>query len=140
MVRVMSEWITNKRPFGIGQELFREGQPPRDAFLIERGRVEISKMQGDRKVILGYREAGDVVGEMALIDNAPRSATAIAVEPTVCVIITEKLFHEHLNRVTPLLRKVLLTFTRNLRTMGEQVVGTPAEIPAQPLLEVHDET
>lgn len=79
----MGEWVTNKVPFGVGQELFREGQPPRDAFLIERGRVEISKTQGGERVVLGYRETGDILGEMALIDNNPRSATATAIEPTV---------------------------------------------------------
>ena len=47
----MSDWVTNKRPFGTGQEIFREGQPPRDAFLVERGRIEISRQVGERKVI-----------------------------------------------------------------------------------------
>ena len=117
----MGEWVTNKVPFGVGQDLFREGQPPRDAFLIERGRVEISKNQGGERVVLGYRETGDILGEMALIDNNPRSATATAVEPTVCVVITSKLFNEHLTRATPLLRRILVTFSRNLRAMSERV-------------------
>jgi CRP-like cAMP-binding protein len=116
----MSEWVTNKVPFGVGQDLFREGQPPRDAYLIERGRVQISKTSGEEKIILGYREAGDVVGEMALIDNQPRSATATAVEPTVCVVITSKLFNDHMARATPLLRRILVTFTRNLRDMSKR--------------------
>jgi len=97
----MSEWVTNKQPFGIGQELFKQGQPPRHAYLIERGKVE------------------------ALIDNSPRMATATAVEPTVCVVITESLFKEHLGRATPLLKKILLTFTGNLRSMGERALGLP---------------
>jgi CRP/FNR family cyclic AMP-dependent transcriptional regulator len=120
----MSDWVTRKQPFGIGQELFREGQPPRDAYLIERGKVEVSRKNGDQKVIIGYRATGDIVGEMALIDNTPRMATATAVEPTVCVVITESLFKEHLSKATPLLKKILLTFTGNLRAMGERVLSS----------------
>lgn len=121
----MTDWgtnkVTNKQPFGIGQEIFRQGQPPRDAYLIERGKVEISRSttSGD-KTVIGFKEVGDVFGEMALIDNSPRMATATAVEPTVCVVITASLFAEHLNRATPLLKKILTTFTKNLRSMSER--------------------
>jgi CRP-like cAMP-binding protein len=131
----MADWIQNKQPFGIGQEIFRQGQPPRDAYLIERGKVEISVMSNDRKVVIGYKQTGDVFGEMALIDKAPRMATATAVEPTVCVVITQSLFDEHLGKATPLLRKVLTTFTSNLRSVGERVGGKAprkAEAPAEP--------
>jgi CRP-like cAMP-binding protein len=116
----MTDWVTNKQPFGVGQELFKQGQPPRDAYLIERGKVEISRMNGDQKVVIGYRKTGEIVGEMALIDKTPRMATATAVEPTVCVVITEGLFSEHLGRATPLLKKILTTFTDNLRAMAER--------------------
>lgn len=119
----MSNWVINKQPFGISQELFRQGQPPRDAYLIERGRVEISRLQGDTKVVLGHREVGEIVGEMALIDGAPRTATATAMEPTVCVVISQKLFQEHLQRATPLLRSILTTFTKNMRSMTDRATG-----------------
>jgi len=131
----MADWIQNKQPFGVGQEIFRQGQPPRDAYLIERGKVEISVTTNDRKVVLGYKQTGDVFGEMALIDKTPRMATATAVEPTVCVVITQSLFDEHLNKATPLLKKVLTTFTANLRAVGEKVSGAarkPAAAPAEP--------
>ena len=131
----MADWIQNKQPFGVGQEIFRQGQPPRDAYLIERGKVEISVTTNDRKVVIGYRQTGDVFGEMALIDKAPRMATATAVEPTVCVVITQSLFDEHLGKATPLLKKVLMTFTANLRSVGERVSGAtrkPAAAPAEP--------
>lgn len=120
----MSDWVTHKQSFDPGQELFLEDQPPCNAYLIEKGRVEVSKIRDGVKVLLGYRDEGDVVGEMALIDNSPRSATATAIEPTVCVVITQKLFDEHMARLTPLLRQVLLTFTRNLRHMGDQFAKT----------------
>lgn len=126
----MSDWVMNKQPFGVGQEIFRAGQPPRDAYLIERGKVEISVMNNDKKVVIGHKGVGDVFGEMALIDKAPRMATAIAVEPTVCVVITQSLFDEHLGKATPLLKKILMTFTSNLRSVGERVSGAARKAPA----------
>jgi CRP-like cAMP-binding protein len=131
----MSDWVQNKQPYGVGQEIFRQGQPPRDAYLIERGKVEISRTNNGAKVVIGYKGVGDVFGEMALIDKAPRMATAIAIEPTVCVVITQSLFDEHLGKATPLLKKVLMTFTSNLRAVGERVAGgapRPAAAPAEP--------
>jgi CRP-like cAMP-binding protein len=131
----MSDWIQNKQPFGVGQEIFRQGQPPRDAYLIERGKVEISRTNNGQKIVIGYRETGDIFGEMALIDQAPRMATATAIEPTVCVVITASLFNEHLGKATPLLKKILTTFTGNLRAVGERVSGGGArkvEAPAEP--------
>lgn len=115
-----TDWVTKRVPFGAGQDLFREGQPPRDAYLVERGRIEVSKEIDGQKVILGYKEPGDIIGEMALIDAKPRSATATAVEPTVCVLITSALFQEHLSRATPMLKKILNTFTKNLRDLSER--------------------
>lgn len=126
----MSDWVTNKQPFGVGQEVFKQGQPPRDAYLIERGKVEISVTNNGKKVVLAYKEAGDVFGEMALIDKAPRMATATAVEPTVCVVITQGLFDEHLGKATPLLKKILSTFTGNLRAIGERASGAARKAPA----------
>ncbi|MBI3514436.1 MAG: cyclic nucleotide-binding domain-containing protein [Proteobacteria bacterium] len=123
----MTDMVPNKQPFGVRQEIFRQGDPPRDAYLIERGRVEISRLNGDQKVIVGYKQTGDIFGEMALIDHAPRMATATAVEPTVCVVITESLFKEHLGKATPMLKKILTTFTGNLRTMSERASGLPAD-------------
>jgi len=120
----MNDWVTEQISFDAGQELFKEGHPPQDAYLIKKGRVEITKSIDGRTVVVGYRNEGDVVGEMALIDKSPRSATATATEPTVCIVITEKLFNEHMSRVTPLLRQVLMTFTANLRDMGNQFART----------------
>lgn len=110
-------------PFGAGQELFRQGQPPHGAYLIERGRIEISFELEGEKIVVGYREPGELVGEMALIDQLPRSATATAVEPTVCIIVPEALLAEHIARATPMIKKLLSTFSKNLRdAIDNQIV------------------
>ncbi len=68
------------RTFVPGDVLLREGDTGDAAYLIESGHVEISKMVDGRRVVLNTLGPGAIVGEMALIDRAPRSATVTAVE------------------------------------------------------------
>ena len=123
----MADTIPTKQPYTAHQEIFRQGDLPADAYLIERGKVEISHVHGGQKTIVGYKQTGDIFGEMALIDHAPRMATATAVEPTVCVVITESLFKEHLGKATPMLKKILTTFASNLRSITERASGKPTD-------------
>jgi len=123
----MADTVPTKQPYTAHQEIFRQGDLPSDAYLIERGKVEISHVSGGHKTIVGYKQTGDIFGEMALIDHAPRMATATAVEPTVCVIITAGLFKEHLDKATPMLKKILTTFTSNLRSISERASGKPVD-------------
>lgn len=61
----------------VGSVLLSEGQPGREAFIIMSGRAEIRV--GDQ--VVGHVGDGDLVGEMALLDTRPRSATVVAVTP-----------------------------------------------------------
>lgn len=70
-----------------GEVLFREGDSGDTLHLIRRGSVTVSRQLDGREVVLAYVPAGNHVGEMALLGNAPRSATvtaAIATE-TICL-------------------------------------------------------
>src|SRR5262245_17643516 len=61
-----------------GQTLFKEGEPGERAYVIKEGQLEILKAAGGREVLLAVREPGDVSGEGALLEEAPRMATARA--------------------------------------------------------------
>jgi CRP-like cAMP-binding protein len=63
-----------------GTVLFAEGDDGDKACLILEGEVEILKVSGEREVLLAVRGPGDVIGEMALLDAAPRMATVRARE------------------------------------------------------------
>jgi CRP-like cAMP-binding protein len=75
--------MSKMREFKAGQVIFRENDAGDTAFLIERGRVEIVKGSGKATVHIAYIEANQPFGEMSMIDDKPRSATAVAVEDTV---------------------------------------------------------
>jgi CRP/FNR family transcriptional regulator, cyclic AMP receptor protein len=63
-----------------GQALFTEGDLADRVFIIEHGWVMISSIApGGREIVLGIRGPGDVIGDLSVLDGAPRSATAVAV-------------------------------------------------------------
>jgi CRP-like cAMP-binding protein/Fe-S-cluster-containing hydrogenase component 2 len=61
-----------------GEAILTEGEGGRDIFVIRRGSMVVEKSIGGRPVFLSYLPAGSYVGEMALIDGAPRTATVRA--------------------------------------------------------------
>lgn len=60
---------------GPDEVLFQEGEAGDRAYVIVEGEVQIIKVTGEREVLLARRGSGDVIGEMALLDSAPRMAT-----------------------------------------------------------------
>ena len=70
-----------------GQELFEEGSVGDCAYIIKEGSLEIIKQSGDREILLAVRETGEVIGEMALLEDAPRTASVRAREDSLLLSI-----------------------------------------------------
>jgi CRP-like cAMP-binding protein len=85
-----------------GQVLFREGDRPDGLYVIESGRIRIAKGQGDRPGtyarFLATLEPGEVFGEMALVLDAPRSATALADSDCALHRLSRSAFDELMGR------------------------------------------
>ena len=90
-----------------GEALFREGDPPTTAFLIEAGEIEISMLQHGKRVVLSRLSPGDLLGEMAVIDDAARTATAIAATDCVLFPIDREQITERLAATDPIIRSLL---------------------------------
>jgi CRP/FNR family transcriptional regulator, cyclic AMP receptor protein len=75
-----------RRRYAPGDVVVREGDPARDMFLVLSGRLEVRKGPG---VTLGELGPGDCLGEMALIDTKPRSATVQVVETAELMMLAE---------------------------------------------------
>ena len=84
------------RKFKAGEVLFSEGDRSDGLYLIRKGSVMVSRTIGGREVVLSYVSAGNYVGEMALMLDAPRSATVRAAVPCEAIVLLA-------NRVTDLL-------------------------------------
>jgi EAL domain-containing protein (putative c-di-GMP-specific phosphodiesterase class I) len=90
-----------------GELLFREGDEPGAAFLIESGTVEVKTHQRGREVVLSLLGPGDLVGEMAVIDDAPRTATATAVSAAVLFPLDRQQIADRLAATDPIVRSLL---------------------------------
>jgi signal transduction histidine kinase len=98
-----------------GQCLFNEGDTGDRAYVIREGEVEVLKISGGRDVLLAVRRAGDVIGEMSLLEEAPRMASARARGPVTLVTIERKAFEELLETSTTATRALLQTVIERLR-------------------------
>ena len=80
------------RTFRAGEVVFREGEDPRDeAFLVHAGRIEVRKRVGGEERLLWTYGKGELLGELGLFaGGAPRSATAVAIEPATLLVIPAK--------------------------------------------------
>jgi len=78
-----------------GDTLFEEGSPGNRAFIIRDGEIEILKISRGKEVLLATRKSGEVIGEMALLESAPRMASARAGTDSVLYAI-DKIQFDHL--------------------------------------------
>lgn len=98
-----------------GQEVVRQGDTGVGAFFIRSGRVEVVQQRDGEEEKVAELGPGDVFGEMALLDEFPRSATVRAVQPTTCLGIQRWHFRGILESHPQLALALLPVLTRRLR-------------------------
>lgn len=108
-------FFLRRTKFVSGKEIFVEGDAADSAYIVESGCVAISKEVDGQDLVLGTIGLECIFGEMALIDNQPRMATATAIEDTVCVVLPARVFHKQMQRLEPFMRMVVLGLIANLR-------------------------
>ena len=75
------------KEFKKGDVLFREGEPGREMYVIQAGRVNITKKVRETEKILATLGAGEFFGEMAILNNKPRSAGAAMIRGNVEIAV-----------------------------------------------------
>lgn len=112
-----------------GDVLFREGDAGRAMWVLGEGaEVSISSTHDGKRraVIVGYGKQGDVIGEMALVDDGPRSGTAVVVQGGHAHQIDAQEFHAMRATFVPaafkVLRKVCVDLCQRLRQTNERIV------------------
>jgi len=114
--QTMTGGIT-RHTYQAGAVIFREGEPGDCAYIIERGLVSVSSLKSGKPYVIGELAAGDIFGEMALIDDSMRAATVVAKEETELVRIPRdyvKFKLERSDRITKLFLDVVLEKFRSV--------------------------
>jgi CRP-like cAMP-binding protein len=105
-----------------GQIIFREGDFGDWIYTVESGSVELSKMMGDKKVIIEIlQQEGDIFGEMAFIANISRTATARAVGPTTVGIIDRTYLDEEFNKLSGSFQGILKALVLRLKKTTDAI-------------------
>jgi signal transduction histidine kinase len=98
-----------------GELLFSEGSIGQSAYVIQQGQLEIYKTSDGKHIQLAVRQPGEVIGEMALLQAAPRSASAQAVSECRLIVISHEQMDHLLNSSPSASRTMLSTITERLR-------------------------
>jgi len=103
-----------------GQEIFREGDPGDGIYVVKSGLVEISGQLGtDQRRVFSQVAAGGVFGEMAVIEHLPRSAFAVAVQPTVVYFLPRERMVELIERTPALALSLMKLASHRLRDFNQ---------------------
>jgi signal transduction histidine kinase len=98
-----------------GDVLMAEGDPGTSAYVLLNGEMEITKHTGERETVLDRRGAGELLGEIALLEGCARSATVRAATPARVLCISRDTFHTVLVKSPSAMSAVLGTVTKRLR-------------------------
>ncbi|WP_055048005.1 sensor histidine kinase [Devosia sp. A16] len=105
-----------------GEVFIREGEQGGSLYLILTGAVEVTKADGAREVTLATRGPGEVLGEMSLLEQAARTASVRATEPSELLAIGPEAFRQLLARRPEAAATLLRTVTSRLRSTEASLV------------------
>ncbi len=112
------------KKFTAGQVLFTQGDKADGLYLIRRGSVTVSRLLGGKDVVLSYVPAGNYVGEMALISEAPRSATVRAAVATEAILLESRRVTEVIARNSSIRGRVDMQYLDRLRANQAMELNT----------------
>jgi CRP-like cAMP-binding protein len=109
------------KEFAQGTVLFREGEPGKEMYVVQQGRVTVSKKVGDVEKILASLGPGEFLGEMSILNNRPRSATATCAEPARLLVIDAKTFEAMVRSSAEIAIRMIKKLSDRLAAADEQI-------------------
>src|SRR6516225_2936912 len=109
--------------FAEGQILFREGDPADSVFRLLSGAVDILRELDGDPILLGTVDAGQLIGEMGVVENRPRSATARAASEVEVEILTPTEFLDQIVASPRAARELIRRLSQRLREADDRIVN-----------------
>ena len=127
-----------QKQFAAGEVIFKEGDDGDTAFLVATGMIEISQDRDGEKKVLGEIKPGQLFGEMALISDKPRTATASAKGDTVCFLVPQLVFQSELDEASALMKSLVLNLIGHIRSLMAQLEEARQNGEEEPDVIFHD--
>jgi CRP-like cAMP-binding protein len=118
------------RQYAPGEAIIRENEKGECAYIIENGRVEITREKEGKPSHIAYLEAGMTFGEMSMVDDLPRSATVTAVEETRVREVHRDNLYENLTSNPETMIKLLKGIFERLRIANTTIARLKEELHA----------
>ena len=104
--------------------IFAETMPGRELYIIQKGSVKITKIVNDNEVLLAVLKPGDIFGEMSLIENKPRSASAIAYEESVLLAVNKENFERMVTSQPQIISRLTQLLAERIWFIYKQLANT----------------
>jgi CRP-like cAMP-binding protein len=104
-----------------GEALFNKGEPGHLMYVVKSGYLQIL----DGNYVYETVSVGGIVGEMAIVDGSPRSATVRAIQPSTVIPIDERRFLFMVQQTPFFALRVMRVMTERLRAMNERSLKAP---------------
>jgi EAL domain-containing protein (putative c-di-GMP-specific phosphodiesterase class I) len=113
------------RELEVGESLFQEGDDADTAYIIEVGALKISTRSDGDKVVICSLVDGDIVGEMGIIDGAPRTATATALKQARLLCVTQNQLTDQISEADDILKLLVQVLLERCRSGLSKMKGDP---------------
>lgn len=105
-----------RRRYRAGQALMHEGQIGEELMILLAGRVKVTYTTAEGKeVVLEFRQPGDLLGELAVLDDRPRSSSVVALEPAEALVLTASEFRAAVRSHPQIALELLRMLSRRFR-------------------------
>ncbi len=114
--------LARTRSYATDQSIFLKGDPGTSLMAVQSGRVRICSQAADgREIVHNIMVPGDIFGEIALLDGGPRTASAVADQPTTLFIINRSDFFAYLSRTPSASTRLIEILCHRLRWISENL-------------------
>lgn len=109
--------------------VFSEAQPGKELYIIQKGCVKITKIVNDNEVMLALLKPGDIFGEMSLLEDKPRSASAIAHEDAVLLAVNKANFKRMVTTQPQIITRLTQLLSERIWFIYKQLANTQISDP-----------
>ncbi|MFP4617313.1 MAG: cyclic nucleotide-binding domain-containing protein [Spirochaetaceae bacterium] len=109
--------------------IFSEAQPGKELYIIQKGSVKITKIMNDNEVLLALLKQGDIFGEMALLEDKPRSASAVAHEDAVLLAVNKANFKRMVSSEPQIITRLTQLLSERIWFIYKQLANTQISDP-----------